>query len=86
MVGAGMGPSQVSKFLTGCNIPSIHASTLHKKEKELASILINSAGKSCDDAKTVELQSSESNELEVSFDAGWQKRGSGWQHNSQTGK
>ena len=84
MINAGMGPSHVNSFLTGCNIPPVDESTLRKKQKELAPIIINAAETSCKSAQIEELECSSSNELEGSFDAGWQKRGSGWSYNSQT--
>ncbi|VDI09721.1 Hypothetical predicted protein [Mytilus galloprovincialis] len=46
---------------------------------------MNSAEASCKEAQREELECSESSELEGSFDAGWQKRGSGWSYNSHTG-
>ncbi|CAG2190068.1 unnamed protein product [Mytilus edulis] len=81
-----MGPSHVNNFLTGCNIPPVDASTLRKKQKELAPVIIEAAEASCKEAQREELECSESSELEGSFDAGWQKRGSGWSYNSHTGK
>ncbi|CAC5385032.1 unnamed protein product [Mytilus coruscus] len=85
MINAGMGPSHVNNFLTGCNIPPVDASTLRKKQKELAPSIIEAAEASCKEAQREELECSESSELEGSFDAGWQKRGSGWSYNSHTG-
>ncbi|CAC5369686.1 unnamed protein product [Mytilus coruscus] len=85
MINAGMGPSHVNNFLTGCNIPPVDASTLRKKQKELAPVIIEAAEASCKEAQREELECSESSELEGSFDAGWQKRGSGWSYNSHTG-
>ncbi|VDH95061.1 Hypothetical predicted protein [Mytilus galloprovincialis] len=86
MINAGMGPSHVNNFLTGCNIPPVDASTLRKKQKELAPVIIEAAEASCKEAQREELECSECSELEGSFDAGWQKRGSGWSYNSHTGK
>ncbi|XP_021350881.1 uncharacterized protein LOC110448777 [Mizuhopecten yessoensis] len=85
MLNAGMGPNQVVKFLSGCNIPPVDASTLRKIQKKLAPVVISAAETSCNDAQKEELDCSVSDGLEVSFDAGWQKRGSGWQYNSHTG-
>ncbi|VDH92481.1 Hypothetical predicted protein [Mytilus galloprovincialis] len=85
MINAGMGPSHVNNFLTGCNIPPVAASTLRKKQKELAPVIIEAAETSCKEAQREELECSESSELEGSFDAGWQKRGSGWSYNNHTG-
>ncbi|CAC5355728.1 unnamed protein product [Mytilus coruscus] len=72
MINADMGPSHVNNFLTGCNIPPVDASTLP-------------AEASCKEAQREELECSESSELEGSFDAGRQKRGSDWSYNSHTG-
>ncbi|XP_076083995.1 uncharacterized protein LOC143054830 [Mytilus galloprovincialis] len=85
MINAGMGPSNVNNFLTGCNIPPVDASTLRKKQKELAPVIIEAAEASCKEAQREELECSECSELEGSFDAGWQKKGSGWSYNSHTG-
>ncbi|VDI84350.1 Hypothetical predicted protein [Mytilus galloprovincialis] len=85
MINAGMGPSHLNNFLTGCNIPPVDASTLRKKQKELAPVIIEAAEASCKEAQREELECSECSELEGSFDAGWQKRGSGWSYNSHTG-
>ena len=86
MINAGMGPSHVSTFLSGCNLPSISPSTLRKKQKELAPVIIQTAETSCHEAREEEKEASEVNEFEVSFDAGWQKRGSGWSFSSLTGR
>ncbi|VDI06984.1 Hypothetical predicted protein [Mytilus galloprovincialis] len=56
-----------------------------KKQKELAPVIIEAAEASCKEAQREELECSECSELEGSFDAGWQKRGSGWSYNSHTG-
>ncbi|CAC5369589.1 unnamed protein product [Mytilus coruscus] len=58
---------------------------LRKQQKELAPVIIEAAEASCKEAQREELECSESSELEGSFDAGWQKRGSGWSYNSHTG-
>jgi hypothetical protein len=86
MVNAGMGPTHVKKFLAGCNIPPIDDSTLRRKEKRLAPVIINAAEVSCERAREEEQEHTTPDGLEGSFDAGWQKRGSGRQYNSSTGK
>ena len=85
MVNAGMGPTHVTTFLAGCNIPPVDESTLRKREKTLDPVLIQSAEASCCEAQKEE-QEHQGDFLEGSFDAGWQKRGSGWQYNSNTGR
>ncbi|VDI68303.1 Hypothetical predicted protein [Mytilus galloprovincialis] len=46
---------------------------------------MDEASDSCKTASAEEKAISPSDELECSFDAGWQTRGSGWQYNSNTG-
>ncbi|CAC5366566.1 unnamed protein product [Mytilus coruscus] len=58
MINAGMGPSHVNNFLTGCNIPPVDASTLRKKQKELAPVIIEAAEASCKEAQREELECS----------------------------
>ncbi|XP_021339351.1 uncharacterized protein LOC110440543 [Mizuhopecten yessoensis] len=67
MLNAGMGPNQVVKFLSGCNIPPVDASTLRKIQKKLAPVVISAAETSCNDAQKEELDCSVSDGLEVSF-------------------
>lgn len=43
------------------------------------------ASESCNNALAEECEAIEPNELECSFDAGWQTRGSGWQYSSNSG-
>lgn len=83
MIHSGMGPSNVTNFLTTCNIPSIDATTLKKKEKQISTAIENQARESCKKARAEEIAASQV--LECSFDAGWQTRGSGCQYNSNTG-
>ena len=85
MVHSGMGASHVVNFLSTCNIPPPDPSTLRKKEKEMATSLVNAASESCKNATAEEMAATTDGELECSFDAGWQTRGSGWQYNSNTG-
>lgn len=86
MINAGMGPSHVAKFLSGCNIPPISESTLRDKEKKLAPAIFDATEASCERAREEEREKSFSTGLEGRFDAGWQKRGSGWNYNSNTGR
>ncbi|XP_063436090.1 uncharacterized protein LOC134717530 [Mytilus trossulus] len=85
MMHSGMGPDHVVNFLSTCNIPPPDPKTLKKKEKCIALSLIDEASDSCITASAEEKAISPSDELECSFDAGWQTRGSGWQYNSNTG-
>lgn len=85
MVHSGMGPDHVVNFLSTCNIPPPDPKTLRKREKDIASAVMVEASDSCKTASAEEKAVSTSEELECSFDAGWQTRGSGWQYNSNTG-
>ncbi|CAG2241504.1 unnamed protein product [Mytilus edulis] len=85
MMHSGMGPDHVVNFLSTCNIPPPDPKTLKKKEKSIALSLMDEASDSCKTASAEEKAISPSDELECSFDAGWQTRGSGWQYNSNTG-
>ena len=88
MVQAGMGATHVVNFFSTCNIPPPDPSTLRKKEKEISSSVIQEATESCLNASLEEKAVScgnEIEEIEASYDAGWQTRGSGWLYNSNTG-
>lgn len=47
---AGLGPYQVSNFLTALNLPTIHPSTLRARENEIDSTLKTYTKESCDKA------------------------------------
>ncbi|XP_062621637.1 uncharacterized protein LOC134283204 [Saccostrea cucullata] len=92
---AGLGPYQVSNFLTALNLPSIHPSTLRARENEIGATLRNYTQESCDEALLKEAnltsKSGEDHEdeddtspINISFDAAWQKRGSGRSYNSHS--
>ncbi|CAG2250117.1 unnamed protein product [Mytilus edulis] len=85
MIHAGMGPTHLQNFLAECNLPSITESTLRKKEKELSGQIKNVTIQSCNMAQREEKSLSTNGNIEASFDGGWQKRGSGWNYNSNTG-
>lgn len=85
MIHSGMDPSHVVSFLSACNIPPIDPSTIKKKEKEIYPSFKRQASESCNNALAEECEAIEPNELECSFDAGWQTRGSGWQYSSNSG-
>ncbi|XP_071139647.1 uncharacterized protein, partial [Mytilus edulis] len=85
MIHAGIGPTHLQNFLAECNLPSISENTLRKKEKELSKQIGEVANTSCRTAQEEEKAQSTNNNVEASFDGGWQKRGSGWNYNSNTG-
>ncbi|VDI29330.1 Hypothetical predicted protein [Mytilus galloprovincialis] len=85
MIHAGIGPTHLQNVLAECNLPSISENTLRKKEKELSKQIGEVANTSCRTAQEEEKAQSTNNNVEASFDGGWQKRGSGWNYNSNTG-
>ncbi|VDI44269.1 Hypothetical predicted protein [Mytilus galloprovincialis] len=56
-----------------------------KKKKELSKQIGKVANTSCRTAQEKEKSQSTNNNVEASFDGGWQKRGSGWNYNRNTG-
>ncbi|VDI04208.1 Hypothetical predicted protein [Mytilus galloprovincialis] len=84
MIHAGIGPTHLQNVLAECNLPSISENTLRKKEKELSKQIGEVANTSCRTAQEEEKAQSTNNNVEASFDGSWQKRGSGWNYNSNT--
>jgi len=82
MIHAGIGVTHVNAFLTSVNIPPIDAKNMKRKEREIGPAIESLAKKSCTDALWEEREIS-NDELKLSYDMGWQKRGRGF--NSQTG-
>ncbi|VDI44533.1 Hypothetical predicted protein [Mytilus galloprovincialis] len=84
MIHAGMGATHVNNFLAGLNVPPVHSSTIRKKEKEIGKKIQEVAAESC---KSVQIKEKDlsNGKVEASFDGGWQKRGTGWQYDSNTG-
>uniref|UniRef100_K1PE21 Mutator-like transposase domain-containing protein n=1 Tax=Magallana gigas TaxID=29159 RepID=K1PE21_MAGGI len=90
---AGLGPYQVSNFLTALNLPSIHPSTLRARENEIGSTLKTYTKESCDEAllseasatsKSGKDEEDDTSPINITFDAAWQKRGSGRSYNSRS--
>ncbi|XP_076088184.1 uncharacterized protein LOC143058588 [Mytilus galloprovincialis] len=84
MIHAGMGATHVNNFLAGLNVPPVHSSTIRKKEKEIGKKIQEVAAESCKSVLIKEKDLS-NGKVEASFDGGWQKRGTGWQYDSNTG-
>ncbi|VDI21511.1 Hypothetical predicted protein [Mytilus galloprovincialis] len=84
MIHAGIGSTHVNNFLSDLNVPLVNPSTIKKKENEVGKKIHEAAIESC---KTVQQQEKNlsNGKIEVSFDGGWQKRGSGWHSDSNTG-
>ncbi|XP_063431634.1 uncharacterized protein LOC134714327 [Mytilus trossulus] len=84
MVHTGMGPVQINNFLATLNLPPVVPSTLKRREQKIDTTLETVAKKSCLEAQKEEIEKG-NGKMEVSFDGGWQKRGTGWNYNSNTG-
>ncbi|XP_062575241.1 uncharacterized protein LOC134237162 [Saccostrea cucullata] len=82
---AGIGESVVSKIFSTLNIPILTPRNLKKRERETVPALETLARNSCDEALQLEVHQSSESGLVLSYDAGWQKRGSGRNYNSLSG-
>ncbi|KAK3085680.1 hypothetical protein FSP39_007048 [Pinctada imbricata] len=81
---AGIGDETIEKIFAVLNIPCISHSNLKVQERKVDHAIEKIAQDSCNTALEREVQES-SEGLCVSFDAGWQKRGSGRNYNSLSG-
>nr|XP_006821803.1 PREDICTED: uncharacterized protein LOC102801212 [Saccoglossus kowalevskii] len=78
--------THVNNFLASLNIPGIHHKTLKKREREAGVGIENVAKRLCVKALTEEQKlSSHENQVDISFDGAWQRRGSGKEYNSLSG-
>ncbi|XP_062591668.1 uncharacterized protein LOC134253169 [Saccostrea cucullata] len=84
MIHCGFGPSHLRNFLMECNLPPMSETTIQKIQKKIGQTIIDCAVQSCKEARQEEIDLSPE-KVQVSFDAGWQKRGSGFNYNSNTG-
>ncbi|CAC5388280.1 unnamed protein product [Mytilus coruscus] len=84
MIHAGIGATHVNNFLGALNVPPVNSSTIKKKEKEIGKKIFEVARESCQSNQKKE-QLMSNGKVEASFDAGWQKRGTGWNYDSNTG-
>lgn len=83
-----MGPTHLNAFMAELNMPGIHHKSLRAREKEVAVAVEAVVKKSCDRALQQEIELSKAkggDGLTVSADAGWSKRSSGRNYNSDTG-
>ncbi|XP_070542849.1 uncharacterized protein [Ptychodera flava] len=94
MLHVGIGETQLNSLLGILNIPGITHRSLKEREREAGSAVSRVARKSCKRALHEEVEATvhkkrkcDSSEvlLCASYDAGWQKRGSGRAYNSLTG-
>ena len=86
MLDAGMGATQVNKFLTGHGVPPLSPCTIKKREREIGPMVEAPAKESCKATKEKEIALSKDwIWIAASYDAGWQRRGSGRTYNSSSG-
>ena len=87
MLNAGLGPSQVNGLLSGMNIPTICPKTLKRREREIGGKIEEKATESCEQVAKEEWSKTSEGEkgITVSYDMGWQKRGTGKSYNSLSG-
>ena len=86
-----MGPTHLNYLLAALNMPPVNPKTIKIKENIMGRFIEETAQESCRTARQEEKEMSakgdgnEEESVEVSFDAGWQTRGSGSTYNSNTG-
>ncbi|VDI14931.1 Hypothetical predicted protein [Mytilus galloprovincialis] len=89
MVHTGIGGRQVNSFLTALNIPPVSNTLLSARQKESGSAIETVAETTIAECLSQEIditkQKFDSNELTVSVDGAWQKRGSGRSYDSLSG-
>ncbi|XP_078329120.1 uncharacterized protein LOC111135496 isoform X1 [Crassostrea virginica] len=80
----GIGETAVNRFFAALNLPSVDANTLKKREREVGSAFEAVAESTCQEAIEKEINCTKDQET-VSYDAGWQTRGSGRNYASLSG-
>ena len=100
MLDSGLGETHINKFLASLGVHPVHQKTFKKREREIGYHIEGLSKESCQAALTEEgtfsLRSysatSDSTQnplpidIDVSYDAGWQRRGSGRSYNSLFGQ
>lgn len=82
----GQGEMIINNFLAALNIPTVTPVTFKRREREVGSSFEAVANETCNEALNEEKQrSQDADDNAVSFDAGWQTRGSGRNYASLTG-
>ncbi|XP_052212333.1 uncharacterized protein LOC127831382 isoform X2 [Dreissena polymorpha] len=87
MVHAGVGVRQINSILSTLNIPAVNHTMLIRRQNEAGQAVEEVAKSSADTflREEVHLNEMPNNEIDVSVDAGWQKRGSGRAYDSLSG-
>ena len=91
MIDSGLGETHINKFLAALGIPPVNHKLLKRREREFGSHVESLARESCSSAQleeaklsslTLDPESQNAIGIDVSYDAGWQRRGSGKCYNS----
>ncbi|XP_070577204.1 uncharacterized protein [Ptychodera flava] len=85
MITAGIGERHLNQMLSSISVPTIHHKTLKRKEREVGESILKVANQSCKQAISDEMCASKKPRIDVSYDGGWQKRGSGREYKSLSG-
>ncbi|XP_077988114.1 uncharacterized protein LOC144442609 [Glandiceps talaboti] len=85
MINAGIGETHVNTMFSSMSLPTMHNRTLKRKEKLAGEAITHVAKRSCQQALRDEVMSSKKPRIDVSYDGGWQKRGSGRDYKSLSG-
>ena len=91
MIDSGLGETHINKFLAALGIPPVNHKLLKRREREFGSYVESLARESCSSAQLEEAklsplslgpESQNAIGIDVSYDVGWQQRGSGKCYNS----
>ena len=91
MLDAGMGATHVNKIVAGLGVPPLSPYTIKKQEREIGPIVEALAKESCKAVckatkeKEIALSKETGSGIAASYNAGWQRRGSGRTYNSLLG-
>ena len=86
MIDSGLGETHINKFLAALGIPPVNHKLLKRREREFGSHVESLARESCSSAQLEEAklsplsldpESQNAIGIDVSYDVGWQQRGSG---------
>lgn len=95
MLHSGQGATSVNAFLTTLNLPSYHHKSLKRRERESGPEIESLAKRLCEESLKREKELASASlgtdnastvDLTVSYDAAWNKRGSGRSYNSKSGE
>lgn len=85
MIHAGVGADQINTILASLNIPPVSYQTIADQQTEAGKVIEEVAMSSTNEWLQEEVRLSQNKMIDVSVDAGWQKRGSGKSYDSLSG-